>query len=63
MIEKTFCLKKLLKRHFDPSFEMLEKMIQQCPNELWALLVIVIQYYEITTMMPLNGLDMENKKL
>ncbi|HOV25825.1 MAG TPA: DinB family protein [Pseudobacteroides sp.] len=33
---KTFDLKELLKRHFDPSFEMLEKMIQQCPDELWT---------------------------
>lgn len=36
MREKQFDLKEVLQRHFDPSFEMLEKMIRQCPDEIWT---------------------------
>jgi hypothetical protein len=36
MREKQFDLKEVLKRHFDPSLEMLEKMIEQCPDEIWT---------------------------
>ncbi len=43
MREKQFDLKEVLKRHFDPSLDMLEKLIEQCPDEIWT---------------PLNGSDM-----
>jgi hypothetical protein len=35
MSEKYFDLKEVLTRHFAPSLAMLERIIAQCPNELW----------------------------
>jgi hypothetical protein len=34
--DKSFDLKFVLKRQMEPSLEMLEKMIDQCPDELWT---------------------------